>query len=145
MNSLSFRSSWALVPAALLIIGCDDGGGDELGSIELVYNGTTVVVELADAEAVTFEGTDMARLSDLVDLADLGVDLDALEFDFEATDGFRASNSSNCVDFVPVPGESLNQGYMNLETQDLSWEEGLGFPGCLRVDGVVRIHATDVE
>jgi hypothetical protein len=126
-------------------VGCDDGEETPANEIDVVYGETTVTVSLDDLDVVTYQDADHVLLSDVVEAASLGVALSSLEFDFEAADGFRASSSDNCTDFVPVAGELLAQGYINLETMRLAWEEALDFPGCLRVSDITRLLASDVE
>jgi len=137
---------WVVLLSVMTVsFACDDGdgGGDDVGSVEVVYGGNTVTIDLADLEPIDVGGVQTARLSDVVEAADLGVALAALELDFEGSDGFRSSSSSNCEDLVPLPGELLTQGYIELTTRNLSWDEALGFPGCMRVDDTARIIATD--
>jgi hypothetical protein len=133
-----------LLSVMTLTFACDDGDGSEdPGSVEVVYDGNTVTVDLADVESVDLDGVEAARLSDVFEAANLGVELAALEFDFEGSDGFLSSSSSNCEALVPLSGELLTQGYIELVSRNLSWDEALGFPGCLRVDDTARILATD--
>ena len=130
-----------LTLSTLFSAGCGERG--EPGSVEVVYGDTSVVVGLGEMDAISAASVDSARLSEVVEAAELGVDLAVLEFDFESADGFRSSDSSNCVDFVPMAGEGLALGYIALVTGDLVWDESLDYPGCLRVDGVAKIHASD--
>lgn len=137
---------------ALLVAGflgaCDQDVSEnpdgEIGSVEVVYGETTVTVDMADLEAVTLEdGEDYARLSDIVEAADLGVALGDLEFNFEGGDGYMTDTHSTCVDYVPVPGSMLAQGYVHLTTRNMEWDSELEYPGCLHVDDVARIHAAE--
>ena len=130
---------------ALGLAACDGEPAPEPHTVAVVYGETTVTVDLGDLDVVTFQDAPHVRLSDVVEAASLGVALESLELDFEAADGFRSSSSSNCDDFVPVPGALLAQGYVNLETRRTAWEEALDFPGCLRVADLARILASDVE
>ena len=143
--SSKIRHSAMLLLVVLAASGCkeDESGGP--ATVEVVYGDNTVGVDLADMDAISVASVDSARLSDVVEAADLGVDLAALEFDFEASDGFRSSNSSNCTGIVPIAGEDLDFGYIALESRDLTWDESMDAPGCLRVDDVARLHATDVN
>ena len=96
-------------------------------------------------ETIAVEGVDVVRLSDVVETATLGVDLADLEFDFVASDGFRSGERSTCVDTVPMPGETLDRGYIDPVTRNLSWDAALDMPGCVRVRDAAQLLASDRE
>lgn len=128
------------------VVGCneEDPPDEEIATVDVAYNGQDITVDLADLEAVTLDdGEEYTRLSDVVEAADLGVALESLEFDFEGSDEFRASSSSNCVDIIPVAGALLAQGYVHRVTRDMAWDESLELPGCTRVDDMARLLASD--
>lgn len=115
----------------------------EARSVEVTYEGTSAEVDLGSLETVEVNGVDVVRLADVVEAAELGVALADLEFDFVASDGFRPGSSTNCAGLVPVQGAILEQGYIHPASRNLSWDESLDYPGCLRVDDVATIEAAD--
>lgn len=118
---------------------------DAVPTVEVEYDDDTTTVDLAAAEVVEFEGADHVRLTDIVALADLGAELDALAFDFEASDGFRPSQSDNCTDVMPLAGDLMTHGYVSLASGDLSWAEEADLPGCLNLVDLALIVATDAS
>jgi len=132
---------------ALAALGCDQSVSDnpedgEVATIEVVYGGTIYEVDLASLETITLDdGGGYARLSDIVDAADLGVSPDSLQYDFEGIDGYRPSTRSTCVDHIPTSWETLQGGYVHRTNQNMAWDEELEMPGCSHVDQMLRIHA----
>jgi hypothetical protein len=152
MNRIEARRLMTFTGATLLGVallpGCDqevDPPDNEIKTVEVVYNdGTPVVVDLADLEAVTLDdGEEYARLSDVVEAAGLGVALADLQFDFEGSDGFRSSSTSTCTETIPMAGELLSQGYIHRVTRNLAWDEAADMPGCVHVDDTARLLASD--
>ena len=137
---------WAMIVGAALASGCDQEVEipDGVKTVEVVHDeGAPVVVDLADLEVVTLDdGEEHARLSDVVEAASLGVELSALEFDFEGADGFRSSSTSTCVDTIPMAGALLTQGFIHRTTRNLAWDEALDMPGCVHVDDTARVLAS---
>lgn len=111
-------------------------------TVTVSYGETQVEVYLSQTETVTIEGEDYARLTEVVELAELGTPTADLMFDFTA-DGFRPSDSPNCASVVPLSAETLGQGYIHKESKDLAWDEAADMPGCMGVNGVLTIEVTD--
>lgn len=141
-----------LTPLALACLlttasSCDqqvsENGDGEAKTVEVVYNGTSYEVDLGLLETLTVEDDDVLRLSDVVNAAELGVALSDLEFDFQASDGFRSGERSTCTETIPVAGETLARGYIHPITRNLSWDAELGMPGCVRVYDTAQLLASD--
>jgi len=150
----SLTSVRALITALAMmavaqLLGCDQTVSEPPDSgvktVEVVYGEQApVVVDLADLALFERDGEEYARLSDVVEAADLGVALESLEFDFEASDGFRSSSTSTCVDTIPMAGELLRQGYVHRVTRNLDWDVEPELPGCVgRMRDVTQILASD--
>lgn len=137
------RSILLVVAFALGAGGCGETGGPASGgaSVDVVHGGEARAVELA-ALATAALGV---PLSDVIEESWPELDPAALEVDFIARDGFRPSARSTCQGLVPVPGELLDQGYLEPETANLLWDEALDFPGCLHPDGVATVLLPDRE
>jgi hypothetical protein len=88
---------------------------------------------------VTVGGVSCARLSDVVLLAFPGKDLATLTADFADPTGYMPSQKANCQGYVPVGGDKLAKGYVELQSHNLKWDADLGFPGCLGVKGMSKI------
>jgi hypothetical protein len=108
-------------------------------TVQVTYSGRTTTVALSQPTPVTFEGTLHARLSEVVALALPGQAQSALEADFQASDGFRASMKSNCQGVVPVAGTVFTEGYIDINTRKLRWDTSLMYPGCLYVKDLAEI------
>ncbi len=150
-----FKWGWMIVAGLLFVLmalGCDDQDvnddtdGDVPGdgpTVEVVYGDDTTTVDLSQFEATEIDGEAHVSLADVVmdgaELAPLG----DFEFDFAASDGFTPLGSPNCLGIVPLPGEYLTQGQINIDTMRLVWDETLEFPGCLSVKDLAQIIVTD--
>ena len=145
------RSATALFLISVpLLANCDqtvtDPTDTSVKSVEVVYDDEAVTVELGALEEIDRGGEPHARLSDVVEAAELGVPLEELGFDFEASDGFRSSSTSTCVDVIPMAGGLLEQGYVHTITRNLAFEAELDLPGCVaRLQEMVRILAADAS
>ena len=130
MRFMSFGGSLIILISA---VACDqrvsENVDDEPKLVEVGYSGASYEVALGEIETIAVEGVDVVRLSDVVETATLGVDLADLEFDFVASDGFRSGERSTCVDTVPMPGETLDRGYIDPVTRNLSWDAALVVSG----------------
>jgi hypothetical protein len=104
-------------------------------AVTVTYGEEGHQVALADIAPVELG----VRLSDVVKAAWPELDRTALVVDFIASDGFRPSSRSPCRDLMPVPGSLLDQGYLDPATANLTWDESLGFPGCLHPNGVATV------
>jgi hypothetical protein len=102
-----------------------------------------VTVDLSQAEVMDFEGNDAVRLTDVIELAALGVATADLTFDFVASDGFRVSEATNCASTFPIGGDQLDTGYIELATRNLVWDATAGMPGCAFADDLATIEAID--
>lgn len=130
---------------ACLLSGCaqeEDLAGELTGhTIEVVYQGETVSVDTGSVlQTDRGDGELGVLLSDLLSEALPEADLATLGFDFESSDGFRPGSRLPCKGSLPVPYDKLAQGYFMPLTGSLWWDEGLGFGGCLYVEGIERIY-----
>jgi hypothetical protein len=119
----------------------DDGGGGK--TVAVVYNNQSTAIDLSKPQPVPLDGTFYARLSDVVLLALPDKTLDTLLADFEGSSGFRPGSKSNCDGLIPVAGETLKKGYIHPQSLILRWEDDLGYPGCMSVQGTVKIFISD--
>jgi hypothetical protein len=139
---------FAVVVTALMY-GCDQWISDPpestVKSVAVTFNGEeAAVVDLANLEVIERDGEQYALLADVVEAAELGVELETLEFDFEAADGFRSSSTSTCVDVIPMDGALLRQGFVHRLTRNLDWDVEPELPGCVgRLRDLARILAVD--
>lgn len=135
--------------ASAQLFGCDQTISDPpvgtVKTVEVVYNAdSTTVIDLADLDAIERDGEEYALLGTVVEAAELGVELEELDFDFEAADRFRASSTSTCVDTIPMAGALLRLGYVHRITRNLDWDVEPELPGCVgRLREMTRIHAMD--
>ena len=117
-----------------------DGGGV---TVEVIYAGGSHTVDLSQPGPVTLDGTPYARLSDVVLLALPGQTLASLTADFEASDGFKPSEKANCTGLTPLDGDKLAKGYVHPTSRNMRWDDDLGFPGCMAVNGLGKIIIAD--
>ncbi len=149
MNPKPHQIAWVCAVLPILwLAACDQRVSDapegDVKTVEVVFEEVTSEVDLGELDTVTIEGEELVRLSDVVEAADLGVELSALEFDFVASDGFRSGDRSTCTETIPMPGETLEQGYIDPVTRNMSWDASLGMPGCVRVRDAAQLIATEV-
>lgn len=134
----------ALTAATLVLSGCGnsrqsvDPGPQptvEGERLEVVYESSTVSVDLAALATTTYKGMAVVLLSDVWAASELAVDHTTLEFGFEADDGFSPAGKG-CAD---LPGVNLDSGYINPSSRNLAWDESLGLRGCYSVDSAKRM------
>jgi hypothetical protein len=89
-------------------------------------------------------GVESVTVKDIVNASEFVFDVESLQFDFVAKDGFRPGMSGNCLDTVPVDNTALEKGYVDLSVRSLSWDASLGFPGCMNLDDFAEIIVTDI-
>jgi hypothetical protein len=140
------QAACALVLVLSSAAGCDqevDVHG-ESQTIDVTYGDTTVTADLSNATLIDIDGVEYVALQEVVELAGLpGVDIEDLSYDFEGSDGFHPMDSPNCETLIPLGWVHLTNGYIDVVTRDLFWEDATGFPGCMSVDDLARIEASD--
>jgi hypothetical protein len=143
-----------LVLALATVTGCDqsvdDGSTDAHGDaaksrvVTVEWNGTSRDVDPDELPPDVAPDPRGARLSRVVAAAFPDLDLADIASDFEASDGFRPGSSPNCDGLVPVAGLTLERGFIEPATGNLSWDDELGYPGCLKVRDLAKILLQDV-
>jgi hypothetical protein len=108
-----------------------EGDGAEWYTVEVTFEGTSHEVSLGSVVLADFEGTPMARVSDLIIEALPSEDHASLAAFFVAADGFRPEVQENCFGMLPVAWENLSRGYIDPTGHRLYWDSALGWPGCL--------------
>jgi hypothetical protein len=112
-------------------------------SVMVIYQGQTHQVSLDKATPVEFEGTQHARVSEVVQLALPDAVLDSLEADFKSSDGWHPRLQDFCTDLIPLDGALLSKAYIDLESRKLRWDTDLQHPGCMYVKDLERILLED--
>lgn len=117
----------------------DEGGSPGPAGVTVVFQGQNIVIELSDAEQTSIEDESYALLLSVVSLALPDEDVTELEYDFVASDGFSPLNGANCDDMIPLSGEYLDKGFVNVKTRELFWAAEADFPTCMNVKGLAKI------
>ncbi len=139
---------------ALSLGGCDSdsggssaadvAGGDTVAglSVTVKLGDQAVAVDLTTLATVDVAGSPRVTVAAIVAAALPSETVDALQADdLVAGDGFRSSSRGNCAPPVlPVLGSVFAQGYVDPATRDLSWDDALGYPGCLSVNDLAEIE-----
>lgn len=119
----------------------DDGGNVPGLKVTVAYQGVDTDVDVSTLTPVT--GTTAVLLSDIVLAALPAHDLATLNAHFTASDGFDPSTKANCAAVLPVPGDLLEQGQVDVATANLAWADALQFPGCAYVKGLAEVRLAD--
>ncbi len=116
---------------------------DATAKVKIAYDGNEIEVDLGNAEQEDIDGESYAKLASVVALAITDRDVTELVYDFEASDGFKASDSPNCSGMMPLEGSNLSKGFIHSQDADLTWDETADLPGCLSVKDLAIIHASE--
>jgi len=117
--------------------------GGAANTVEVTYGGNSVKVDLTKPQPVPVGGVSCARLSDVALLAFPGKDLATLTADFASSDGFMPGQQANCKGLVPIAGDKLAKGYVQLQGHRVVWDSELGLPGCLSVKDLAKLILAD--
>lgn len=141
--------------AAAGLAGCtqtvDTGDGADAGAtVEVTWEGGSTTVALGGLPTSQIVGVDVVALDTIVGAADLPIALADAWLNFVGDDGFEPSEGDYCPEeIIPVDGALASQGGLEPATRNLLWDEALGYPGCMHVDGVATIEvlgsATDTD
>ena len=145
-----------LASVAALLVAYGSGGnadGDSQGDareitiegVTVVYDGLEYPVSFEGIEVQEVNGIWMIPLSAVLKEAELPVEVPALVFDFESDAGYRPALAANCRSHVPLPGESIPKGWVNLEKGSIYFDESVEASGCFEVPDVAFIYAFDQE
>ena len=116
---------------------------DATAKVKVAFDGNEVEIDLGDAEQADIDGESHAKLASVVAMAITDRDVTELVYDFEASDGFKASDSPNCSGMMPLEGTYLEKGFIHSQSAKLVWPDETDFPGCLTVKGLAVIHASE--
>ena len=119
----------------------DDSGTVPGVKITVSYQSNDTDVDLSTLTPIT--GTTTVALSDVVLKALPGKDLTTVSAMFLGADGFDPSTKANCATIVPLAGNLLAQGTVDVSTANMSWDASLQFPGCIYVKGLAKITIAD--
>jgi hypothetical protein len=119
----------------------DDSGTVPGMKVTVSYQGTDNDVDISTLTPVS--GTTAVLLSDIVLAALPGKDLATVNAGFLASDGFDPSTKANCASILPLAGDLLEQGQVDVATANLSWPDALQMPGCSYVKGLAKVTLTD--
>jgi len=112
--------------------------------LKVTYQGAEHDVDLSTLKPIVADaGTGSVVLSDVANAALPGKNLAALGANFLAADGFDPASKSNCDGLLPVSGDKLARGFVNLATLNLAWAVELQYPGCLHVKNLAQILLAD--
>jgi len=139
----------------VLLLGCDQSteeeakdddedngdGGAAAADLTLEIGGQSVGIAFSEVTISEVEGFQAVNLGELVDLGFSKGDVSGKRkdyfFDFEGSDGFKPSMK----DCDPLPGDTLDDGYIDTDSGNMFWDTSLGLGGCYSVDEVAKIHA----
>jgi hypothetical protein len=108
-------------------------------TLTVTYSGDSTDLSLAQLTGTRDGDLCLVPLADVVNAAGLGIDLEATYYDFRATDGFQPTQ----VECSELSGSLLDQGWVDLGTGTLLWDEALGLRGCYHTNDVRTIIVTD--
>ena len=115
-----------------------EGGTDGNGvTLQVSYLSDSVPVDLGTIATSSYKGVNLVKLSDVWTVSQIAANRATLEFEFVSSDGFKPSNKG-CAD---LSGEVLDKGYIDPMSQNLTWDESLGFEGCYSVKAAVQMNA----
>ena len=145
-----------LASAAFFLVACGSGGdadGDiQVDAREITIEGVTVIhggleypVSFEGIEVQEVNGIWMIPLADVLKEAELPVEVTSLVFDFESDAGYRPAVAANCRSHVPLPGESISKGWVNLEKGSIYFDESVEASGCFEIPDVAFIYAFDQD
>lgn len=110
-------------------------------NVSVEYKGTSIVVDVNGLARQDYKGSQVVSFAKIWEASKTPASLGAVEFDFEADDGFRPSTRDRCK--TKITGAQLPQGYVLPETRTLVWDDALGLPGCYSVKLVAKVIVTD--
>lgn len=114
--------------------------------LKVTYQGTDHDVDLSTLKpTVSDAGASAVLVSDVVQKALAGKSLATLKAGFRSADGYDPSSKSNCDGLLPVPGDKLAKGFVELAPLRLTWAADLKFPGCLYVKDIAQILISDAS
>ena len=137
-----------LVSAMALVVACDEEEVDPCDPANAVTINVEHGAQNADVALGTLTGTEdgdlcLVNIVDIVNAANLGLTLTDHYYDFEASDGFRASSSGQ-PGCTSLDGTQLQGGgWADMSTGTLSWDDSLGLGGCWRVRDTIKVHVLD--
>lgn len=121
--------------------GGSSSGAAAAGTLTLTVAGTDYPLVLADLETTTFKDTTVVSLPTIWSAAGLTAPYTDYVFDFIGADGFRPGTRDKCKTVV-FDGAAFAQGYVEVESQRLTWNDDLGYSGCAFVSNLVTIEAS---
>ncbi|MFT3711610.1 MAG: hypothetical protein QM817_28570 [Archangium sp.] len=96
-------------------------------------DGGSARVSISALPTVMIQGKAVVRLDAVLQQAQPSIDLSTARLGFRASDGFDPASRANCNGLLPVPSANLTRGGIDPVTRNLSWDDMLGYPGCLYV------------
>ena len=106
-------------------------------------DGGSQIVDLSTFSLTTFEGKEVVKLDLVITAAMPGVTFTTIQLGMKASDGFDPASRANCMTLVPVPGERLVQGGIEPATRNMTWDNTLGYPGCLYMRDATDFFVTN--
>lgn len=154
MRTPSFLCVLALSACGSMPMTMDDAGTVDSGVTEDAgVTGPSVTVHLPDGGAsqvdlstfttTPLEGKDVVKLDLVITAAMPGVTFTTIQLGMKASDGFDPASRANCMSLVPVAGERLTQGGIEPATRNLTWDNTLGYPGCLYMRDATDFFVTN--
>lgn len=119
----------------------DAGGGFQIGTLDFSVDGKSTLLDLTQLATTTFKDTTVIELPTLWDALGTGTSYDGSTFDFVGADGFRPASRDKCKTVV-FDGATFAKGYVEVDSQRLTWDDDLGFSGCAFVSDLTSIEAT---
>ncbi len=120
------------------LFGCSqdvDTGSIKGGKLVTVQLGS----EQQDVRLEDVTSSTSITLEELVLAAWPDIDLSVLGADLVGADGFRPASKSTCRELIPVAGDLLFHGVLDVGTANLTWDEELGYSGCMQVRSLDKL------
>lgn len=135
---------WAALALGLAACGSEQDVDDGTPTLtakttRVTYLGASQEIDLSTLGTVDVGGVVVVRLGEVLSTALPEVSLATVGANFLSSDGFNPSSKENCALLLPVVGATLNQGYLDPSTRNLSWDVTLAYPGCLAVRDLAEI------
>ncbi|MCC6333539.1 MAG: hypothetical protein IT380_06095 [Myxococcales bacterium] len=125
--------------------GLADGGVTDAGTgltVEVGYLGGAQQVALGSLPTTSIAGKTVVALDQVVYGAFPAAQGTAFTVSFRASDGFDPASRSNCMSLLPLSSTLLPRGGIDPLTRNLTWDDALGYPGCLYVRDLATLTLT---